>query len=175
MRVFRKLYYKLTTLFCFFAMFGFLFNMDSAGPVFGALYILIGMLSFGALSIGKRDFDPEKPVRNILLYFAWSLLGFSIMATGIATLLADKADASDPTMFLLLPGFGLFIAYIVTIFVTKDWLAILAVLLAIGGFVIGFNSNGVLVLQILTLVTLGAAILCFILSLFKGLLDDDDD
>ena len=171
MRMFRKLYYKLTTLACLIAMFGFLFNMDKAGIGYGCLYILIGLLSFGTLSIGKEEFDTEKPIRNILLFLAWSLLGFGITAVGIATLI-DKSNGAFFTLFLIFGAFGFSVVYLISIIKNKDLYAILSVALFVIGLIIGANSNGVFVLGLLTMLMMLAAIVAFVYSIIKGITED---
>ncbi len=173
MNMFRKLYYKLTTLFCFFATFSALFNLEEAGIGYACLYIFVGVLCFGTLPVGKREFNPKKPVRNILLLLVWALLGFGIMAVGIACLIDKPENISVLSLFLILPGFGLLIAYIVSIIITKDLFAILSVVLAIGGILLGSYSNGALLLQILTLLMLFSALACFVISVIKGIIADD--
>lgn len=65
MEKFRKLYYKLVTLFCLFATFFYVFNMDKRGVGYGCFYIFVRLFSFGSLSIGKKEIDPEKPIGAI--------------------------------------------------------------------------------------------------------------
>ena len=157
------------------ATFVSVFNGDKTGVGFGCFYIVAGLLSFGSLSIGKERINPEKPIRNILFFLMWSLLGFSMMAIGIASLRNKSGDNSLLTMFLVLIGFALIIVYIISIIKNKDWFAILSVgLFALGIFLGVKSNNGMLILQILTLLTLLAAAVSFVISFFKSSWDDDD-
>lgn len=172
MEMFRKLYYKLVTLICIVATFAFLFNMGENSVVYGCLYMFAGLLCFGSWSIGKEEIDPDQPIRNILLLLLWSMLGFGMVTTGIASLVDGVANYTLITVFLALCGVGLVVAYVISIIKNKDIYAIISVVLFIGGLIIGGNSSGSVILPILTLVTLFAAIVCFVISLIKGLADD---
>ena len=173
MNVFRKFYYKILILFALASTFSFLFNGDSVGIGFGCFYVFTGILCFGALSIGRAEIDPEKIIRNILLFLLWALLGFGIMAMGIVALMGSEQTKDMLTMFLIFPGFALTIVYLISIIKNKEWFAIASVALVIGGFVLGANSNGIFILQLLTIVLLAAAVVLFVFSIFKGLADDD--
>lgn len=173
MEKFRKLYYKLVTLFCLFATFFYLFSMDKRGVGYGCFYIFVGLLSFGSLSIGKEEIDPDKPIRNILFFLAWSLLGFGIMSMGILAMRQKADNESLMTAFLVLAGLGLMVAYIISIIKFKDWYAIISVALVVLGFFIGAKSNGMVILAILTLLTFLASIVFFVLSIIKGVFGDD--
>ena len=115
MRTFRKLYYKFAILFTMFAMFGLLTNMSELGVLYGCICMLSGIVCFGALAIGKEDFDTEKPVRNVFAYLMWSLLGFGITATGITIVNGTMQDDSLLTAALVVSGFALIIVYIINI------------------------------------------------------------
>ncbi len=172
MEIFRKLYYKIVTLFCMISTFVISFNTETMGVGYGCFCILVGLLYFGSFSVGKQEIDPDKPIRNILLLLLWSLLGFGIMAMGILAIIGTPENTSVLIMFLVLAGLGFLVAYVISIIRNKDWFAILSVVLVVVGFVIGSYSNGILILQILTLVTFLASIVCFIWSFIKGALDD---
>ena len=175
MRKFRRLYYKISTLFCLVATFMFLFNMDQTGVGYGCVYILAGLVSFGSWSIGKEEIDPEKPIRNIFVLLVWSLLGFGMMAMGITTLKGKANDESLMTMFLVLTGLGLCIAYVVSIIKNKDIYAILSIVLIILTCFLGTKSTGKDFLAILTLLCLFASAACFLFSFIKGFFGGDDD
>ena len=134
--------------------------------------MFVGLLCFGSWSIGKEEIDPDKPIRNILLLLMWSLLGFGMMATGIAALIDSVENYTFITVFLALSGMGLIVAYIISIIKNKDLYAIISVVLVVVGFIIGGNSTGRPFLAILTLVTLFASLAFFVVSLIKGLTDD---
>lgn len=172
MKIFRKLYYKLMLLACIVATFAFLFNVEGTGIGYGCFYMFVGLLCFGSRSIGKEEVDPDKPIRNILLLLVWSLIGFGMMSTGIAALVDKVENETFIMVFLALSGMGLIVAYVISIIKNKDWYAIISVVLFIGGLVLGGNSTGRPVLAVLTLVTLLAAIVVFVISLIKGLADD---
>ena len=168
MLAFRKLYYKIVTLICLVSTFVFVFSMDKTGVGYGCFYIIVGLLSFGSLSIGKEEFDADKPIRNILLLLAWSLLGFSIMAMGIMALIEMNPDESIMTVFLVLAGLGLIVVYIISIIKNKDYFAILSILLVVAGFVCGGLSGDIMILRILTLVLLAGSLVSFVVSIIKG-------
>ena len=172
MEKFRKLYYKLSILFCFIATFLFLCNVEESGIGYGCFYMFVGLICFGSLSIGKEKIDPDKPIRNILLFLVWSLLGFGMMATGIAALIDGVGNNTLIMIFLFFSGFGLIIAYVISIIKNKDLYAIISIALVVIGCVIGANSTGNMLLSILTLVSLFAAIVFFVISILKGLADD---
>ena len=86
MKTFRKLYYKIVTLFCLISTFILMINLNKSGIGYSCFYLFAGVLCFGSWSVGKEEIDPDKPIRNILLLLAWSLLGFGIMAMGIIAL-----------------------------------------------------------------------------------------
>jgi hypothetical protein len=134
--------------------------------------MFVGLLCFGSWSIGKEKVDPDQPIRNILLLLVWSILGFAMVTTGIASLIDGVGNNTLITVFLVLAGIGLVVAYIISIIKNKDIYAIISVVLFIGGLVIGGNSTGSVILPILTLITLFAALVCFVISLIKGLSDD---
>ena len=171
MENFRKLYYKLAILFCFAATFVFMCNVDESGIGYGCFYMFVGLICFGSLSIGKEKIDTDKTIRNILLFFVWSLLGFGMMATGIAALIDGVGNHTLIMVFLFLSGFGLIIAYVISIFKNKDIYAIISLGLVVLTCVIGANSTGNPFLSVLTLITLFAAIGVFVFSIFKGLQD----
>ena len=173
MKSFRRLYYKLSTLFCIVATFVYLLNMDKGGVGYAILYMFAGFLCFGSLSIGKEDIDPEKPIRNILLFLAWSLLAFGITSMGIAALIEKSKDQGLLTAFLVLAAMGLMVVYVLTIILTLDWFAIISVALLVGGMVLGAHSNGVVILGILTILILLGSAATFVLSLIYGPADDD--
>lgn len=172
MRVFRRLYYKFITLFCIFTTFSFVFNMDKAGMGYACFYIFVGLLCFGSLSVGKEEFDPDHPVRNILLLLGWSLLGFGITSMGVLCLIEKPENTSVMTAFLVIAALGLVVAYIVSIIKNKEIYAMISIALLVGGCVLGGNSTGRPVLIVLTLLTLLAAIALFVISLIKGAIDD---
>ena len=91
---------------------------------------------------------------------------------GILALIGTPENNSVLIMFLVMAGLGFLIAYVISVIKNKDWYAIISIALVILGFVIGSYSNGILILQILTLATFLASIVCFILSFIKGLNDD---
>jgi hypothetical protein len=172
MENFRKIYYKIVTLFCVIATFSIAVDSESLGIGKACFCIFVGMLYFGSFSIGKENIDPDKTVRNVLLLLLWSLLGFGIMAMGITALLDTNKDGWLLLAFLILASIGLTVAYVISIIRNKDVYAIISVVLVVAGFVIGGNSNGILILQILTLATFAAAIACFIFSFIKELEND---
>ena len=172
-KFFRRLYYKLATLFCIVATFVYLLNMDKGGIGYAILYMFAGFVCFGSLSIGKEDLDPEKPIRNVLLFLGWSLIAFGIIAMGIASLIhTDEENTSLLTAFLVLAGLGLIIIYVLTIILTLDWFAILSVALLVGGMVLGAYSNGIVILGILTILMLIGSAASFLLSLLYGPTED---
>ena len=172
MGTFRKLYYKFAILFCMFAMFGLLADVSSAGILYGVFCIFVGIVCFGALPVGKENFDTEKPIRNIFAYLMWSLLGFGITATGISFIAGGKQDESLITAAFAVSGMILIVLYIINIIKNKDIFGILSILLLIGACCLGPVAGGILILQILTIIILVAALGCFLISLFK--VSDDD-
>ena len=173
MKVFRRFYYKVMTLFCMFTTFSFVFNMEKTGVGNACFYIFVGVLCFGALSVGKEEFDPEKPVRNVLLLLGWSFLGFGITAIGILCLVEKPGNTSVITAFLVLAALTLLASYIISIIKNVEIFAILSIVLLIGGCFLGTISSGKPVLMVLTLVICFAAIALFVISLFKGPEEDD--
>ena len=164
---FRKLYYKIATLICLFSTLGYIFNVESKGVGYACFYIFAGLLSFGSLSIGKENIDYNKTVRNVLMYLAWSMLGFGMMAVGISAL-NEKLEYSDIAFFFVLMAcLALIIIYVVTIFKNLEIYAIASLVLTIGGFALAANSNGIFILGFLSLLILLAAIVFFVLSIFK--------
>ena len=172
MEMFRKIYYKLMLLVCLVATFAYLFNVEGKGVGYGCFYMLVGLLCFGSWSIGKEEIDPDKPIRNILALLLWSLVGFGMMATGLAALIDSRENATMILVFLTITAIALMIAYVISIIKNKDWYAIISVVLFVGGLVIGGNSTGRPLLAILTLLTLFAALAFFVISLLRGLADD---
>ena len=140
--------------------FAISFNTETMGIGYGCFCILVGLMYFGSFSVGKEEIDPDKPIRNILLLLLWSLLGFGVMSMGILALIGTPENNSLLIAFLVMAGLGFLVAYVISI------------ALVVLGFVIGSYSNGMLILQILTLATFLASIVCFILSFIKGLTDD---
>lgn len=153
-------------------MFIILFNSEDIGIAAGSFCILTGLLCFGSWSIGKEQIDPEKPIRNIFKLLLWSLIGFGIMYIGISCLINDAENNSVTIMFLVLAALGLIVSYIISIIKNKDIYAIISVALFVIGCVVGGLSNGIFILQLLTLLIFAAAIVCFILSMIKGLAED---
>ena len=172
MEIFRKLYYKIVTLFCMISTFAISFNTETMGIGYGCFCILVGLMYFGSFSVGKEQINPDKPIRNILLLLLWSLLGFGVMSMGILALIGTPENNSLLIAFLVMAGLCFLVAYVISIIKNKDWYAIISIALVVLGFVIGSYSNGMLILQILTLATFLASIVCFILSFIKGLTDD---
>ncbi len=172
MEKFRKLYYKIVTLFCVIATFAMAVNSDSMGVVKACLCIFVGVLYFGSFAVGKENIDPDKPIRNVLLLLLWSLLGFGMMSLGITAIYDPTKDNWLLLAFLILASMGFAVAYVVSIIRNKDEFAIASVGLVVVGFIIGFISNGILVLQILTLLAFAASIGCFLYSFIKNLQDD---
>ena len=178
MRVFRRLYYKIVTLACIIALFYAVFNTDNVGVGYALAYMLIGFLCFGSWSIGKEKFDPEKPIRNFLLLLGWSLIGFGITFIGIMSLMETEARPRSSEALIVvftIAGFALIIAYIVSIIKNGDWLAILSIVLLVGGCFMGSLGNKYIIFRPLTLIAIFAALACFVLSLIKGACADDDD
>lgn len=172
MTMFRKLYYKLVTLFCMIACFFLMFENDNAVVFKGCFCIFVGFLSFGSWAIGRETIDPDKPLRNILMLLVWSLVGFGIMTIGISLLVDERSNSSVILMFLVLGFFALIIAYLISIIKNKDWYAILSIVLFIGGLVVGGFANGIFIVGLLSLLILAAAIGCFVYSIIKGLTAD---
>ena len=172
MEKFRKIYYKITLIVCMASTFVYLFNVEGSGIGYGCFYMLIGLLCFGSWAIGKETIDPDKPIRNILALLLWSLVGFGMMATGVVALIDGRESETFIMVFLVLTALALMVAYVVSIIKNKDWFAIASVVLFIGGLVLGGNSTGRPVLAVLTLVTLFAALVVFVISMFRGLEDD---
>ena len=168
MKLFRRLYYKIVTLFCIISMFVILFSADNVGTGKGCFCVLTGLLCFGSWSIGKETIDPDKPIRNIFKLLLWSLLGFGIMSIGISCLINDVENNSVTIMFLVFAAFGLIISYIISIIKNKDWYAILSVVLFVVGCVVAGISNGIFIVGLLSLFIFAAAIVCLILSMIKG-------
>lgn len=172
MTVFRKLYYKIVTLFCIFTTFSFVFNMERVGIGAACFYIFSGILCFGALSIGKEEFNPDRPVGNILLLLGWSLLGFEITSMGILCLIEKPENTSVMTAFLVIAALGLLVAYLVSIIKNKELYAILSIPLLIGGGLLAGLSTGKPVLAVLSILIILGALALFVYSLIKTALDD---
>ena len=167
MTMFRKLYYKLVTLFCMIASFFLMFDNEEVVIFKGCFCIFVGFLSFGSWAIGKETINPDKPLRNILMLLLWSLIGFGIMTIGISLLVDERGNSSVILMFLVLGFFAFIITYLITIIKNKDWFAILSIVLFIAGLAFGGIGNDVIVFRPLCLITLAAAIGCFVYSIIK--------
>ena len=173
METFRKIYNKLTILFCLIITFVFMVNMEEGGIGYACLYIFAGLVCFGAWSIGREQIDPKKLIRSILLLFLWSLLGFGMMAIGVACIIADKAGNNGlVTGFLIVTFFALILAYVYNIIRNKDWFAIASVVLFIIGFIIAAESGGVFIIGFFSLLIFLAAIASFVISLIRGIMED---
>lgn len=172
METFRKLYNKLTILFCLITTFIFMINSEAGGIGYACLYIFAGLLCFGVWSIGRKEIDPEKIIRTILLLLLWSMLGFGMMAIGVASLIGNAGDNGLVSAFLILTFFALIGAYVYTIIKNKDLFGIISVSLFVGGVIAGIFSEGIFFVQLLSLLLFVASIGFFVVSLFKGTIDD---
>ena len=172
MEKFRKLYYKLATIFCMVVTFVYIFNTEAEGVGNACLYIFSSMVCFGALSVGKERIDPKKPIRNVLLYLGWSILGFGMMCMGIVALTDHPEKDALLAGFLVMLGFGLVIVYLISIIMNKDWWAIISVALFVGGFVAASNSNGDFVFGLFSLIIVALAIAAFVISIIRGIAED---
>ena len=171
MEMFRKLYYKLATLLCFISTFVIVFNIESGSTGYAIFCIFVGLVCFGSWSVGKAEIDPDKPIRNILLLLLWSMLGFGITAIGVTALISEKSSHGLLMAFLVIMSMALLIVYLITIIKNLDWFAILSVVLIVVGCVIAGNASGKPVLMVLSLIILAASIVCFVISIIKGILD----
>ncbi len=172
MEVFRKLYNKLTILFCIITTFIFLINGENGGVGYACLYIFAGLLCFGVWSIGRENINPEKIIRNIFVLLLWSMLGFGMMAIGIISLGDNSGNNSALSAFLTITFFALVGVYIYVIIKNKDLFCIISVSLFIGGFIAGMLSEGIFIVQLLSLLMFVASIVFFVISFFKGTIDD---
>ena len=129
-------------------------------------------MCFGALSIGREEFNPDRPVGNILLLLGWSLLGFEITAMGILCLIEKPENTSVMTAFLVLAALGLLVAYLVSIIMNKELFAILSIPVLVGGCLLAGISTGKPVLAVLSIIIILAALALFVFSLVKTALDD---
>lgn len=172
MNKFRKLYNKLTILFCLITTFVFMLNEEKGGVGFACLYIFAGLLCFGVWSIGREHIDPDKVIRTLLLLFLWSMLGFGMMAIGITSLIGTAGDNGLISAFLIVTFFVLIGVYVYTIIRNKDIFGIISVVLFVAGFIIAMFSNGIVIVGVLSLILFVVSIGLFLFSLIKGFISD---
>ncbi len=171
METFRKFYYKLVTLFCIITTFVFMLDTEASGIGYGCLYIIAGLLCFGAWSIGREQIDPEKFVRTLLLLLAWSMLGFSMMAIGITALLGGGENGLI-LAFLVIMLLVLVVVYIISIIKNKEIYAIISILLFAVAFTIGCLNTGIFIVELFMFILFIAAFGFFIFSLIKSAISD---